>query len=75
MIAEYDELNGLGLADLVKRGAVSPLELVETAIDRIVSRNPPLNAVILTMFDEARKAAGEVDAGAPNWLLDGKRRD
>ncbi|WP_234820119.1 MULTISPECIES: amidase [Sinorhizobium] len=64
MIAEYDELDGLGLADLVKRGAVSALELVETAIGRIVSRNPPLNAVILTMFEEARKAADEVDAGA-----------
>ncbi|THK38454.1 amidase [Ensifer sp. MPMI2T] len=75
LIAEYDDLDGLGLAELVRTRVVSPQELVETAIDRIVTRNTSLNAVILTMFDEARKAALAVDlnaafAGVPFLLKD-----
>ena len=34
-IAEYSEYDGLGLAELVRRGEVSPAELVEEAITRI----------------------------------------
>lgn len=65
MFAEYDDLDGLGLAELVKARAVSALELVETAIGRIETRNPVLNAVVLTMFDRARSAASHVDFSAP----------
>ncbi|WP_210190423.1 amidase [Ensifer aridi] len=65
MITEYDDLDGLGLAELVRARLASPLELVETAISRIVERNPALNAVILTMFDDARQAALEADVRAP----------
>ena len=39
-------LDGLGLAELVRRGEVSPRELVLAAIERIDARNPQLNAVI-----------------------------
>jgi amidase len=65
MIAEYDDLDGVGLAQLVKSRALAPLELLEAAICRIEERNPTLNAVIMTMFDEARRAAQEVDINAP----------
>ncbi|MBM3092219.1 amidase [Ensifer sp. T173] len=65
MLAEYDDLDGIGLAELVRARDVSALELVETAIGRIESRNPLLNAVVLNMFDQARSAALDVNFSAP----------
>src|SRR5690242_14808360 len=51
-------------ADLVRRGEVSPKELVEGAIARVEALNPRLDAVIRTRFDEARaEAAGSLPAG------------
>ena len=55
--AEYDRYDTLGLADLVAKGAVSPLELVDSAIERIEALNPRLNAVIFTDYDGARARA------------------
>jgi amidase len=61
---EYDRYDALGLAELVKTGAVSPAELCEEAIRRIETVNPKINAVIHTMFDSARKAAaGDLSDG------------
>jgi amidase len=51
-------------AELVRRGEVSPAELVDAAIERIERINPQLNAVIRDRFDDARKeAAGELPDG------------
>ncbi|MGI8840920.1 MAG: amidase [Caulobacteraceae bacterium] len=55
--AEYAEYDGLGLAELVGRGTVSPAELVEAAIERIERHNGALNAVVFKAYDEARAAA------------------
>jgi amidase len=55
-----DELAGLdavGQAELVREGAVTPLELVDAAIARIERHNGALNAVITPLFDAARDAA------------------
>ena len=57
---EYDQFDGLGLADLVKRGEVSARELALTAIARIEALNPALNAVIHTLYDDGLATA---DAG------------
>ncbi|MBD9507931.1 amidase [Ensifer sp. ENS07] len=65
MLAEYDHLDGIALAELVKEGEVSALELVEAAIARIETRNPVLNAVVLNIYDQARSAALDVDFSAP----------
>lgn len=54
---EYETFDGLGLANLVKTGVVSPTELLEAAIDRIEAVNPELNAVIYKMYDEAHRTA------------------
>jgi amidase len=53
--AEYANYDGLGLAHLVRRGEVSPAELVEEAISRIERHNPKLNAIVFKAYDEARK--------------------
>jgi len=54
---EYLRHDATGLAELVRRGEVSPLELVETAIARIERLNPRLNAVIHRMDETARALA------------------
>jgi amidase len=57
-------LDATAQADLVRRGEVSPSELVEAAIARITAVNPELDAVIRTRFDAARKeAAGDLPDG------------
>src|SRR5580704_1954914 len=51
-------------AELVRRGDVSPLELVDAAITRIEKLNPELNAVIHPRFERARaEAAGSLPDG------------
>lgn len=52
---EYDSYDGLGMAELVRKKAVSLTDLYEEAIDRIEKLNPELNAVIAPMFDVAQK--------------------
>jgi amidase len=57
-------LDATAQADLVRRGEVSPKELVDAAIARIEALNPQLDAVIRTRFDRAREeAAGELPDG------------
>lgn len=53
---EYQKYDALGLAELIKKKEVSPLELCEAAIERIELLNPKLNAVIYRMYDEARES-------------------
>lgn len=53
----YAEHDGLGLAELVRRGEVTPTELVESAIARIEKHNGTLNAVVHKAYDEARRTA------------------
>ncbi len=50
-------LDATAQADLVRRGEVKPLELVDAAIERIEELNPRLNAVIAPLFDKARALA------------------
>jgi amidase len=57
-ISQYDQFDALGLAGLVERGEVTPLELLEEAIRRTESVNPRVNAVIYRMYDHAREWAG-----------------
>jgi len=55
--AEYADYDGLGLAELVRKGEVQPAELVEAAIERIERHNGALNAVVFKAYDDARKTA------------------
>src|SRR2546427_264032 len=56
--AEYADHDGLGLAELVRRKQVTPVELVEEAIERIERHHPVVNAVVYKAYDEARRTAG-----------------
>ena len=53
----FSDYDGLGLAELVAKGEVTPLELTEAAIERIERHNPALNAVVYKAYDEARQVA------------------
>ena len=53
---EYNQYDGLGLADLIRSGEVSGPEVVEAAIERINVVNPLINAVIHPMFELGRRA-------------------
>ena len=68
MIEEYERLDGLAIAELVRKGDVTALEVLETAIERIDADNPALNAVVATTYDQARKA---IDGGLPNGPFTG----
>jgi amidase len=56
-LPEYDRLDAIGLAELVARGDVTPLELLEAALERADARNPRLNAIVARYDDEARARA------------------
>jgi len=55
--AEYGNDDGLGLAELVRKKKISPVELVEETIQRIETHDPKLNAVINKLYDRARDTA------------------
>jgi amidase len=54
---ELRDLDAVAQAELVRRREVTPLELVDAAIERIERVNPKLNAVVTPMFELARETA------------------
>ena len=65
---EYAKYDAIGLAELVARGEVSPLELLEAAIQRTEAVNPKINAIVLKHYDLARKT---IKRGLPDGPLKG----
>lgn len=53
---EYASHDALGLAALVRDGAVTSAELIDAAVARLDTVNPALNAVVHRMEEEARAA-------------------
>jgi Asp-tRNA(Asn)/Glu-tRNA(Gln) amidotransferase A subunit family amidase len=65
---EYENYDALGLAELVRQGAVSASELLEAAIERIEARDGEIGAVVIRMYDQARAA---IAAGLPSGPFTG----
>ena len=57
--ADFERYDALGLADLVRRGKVSPTELLDAAIERVEARNGAVNAVTMKLYDLGRKAIAD----------------
>ena len=57
--ADYEQYDALGLADVVRRKAVSPEDLLDAAIERVEARNPAVNAVVMPLYDFGRKAIAD----------------
>jgi amidase len=76
MSDELASLDATAQADLIRTGALQPLDLVDAAIARIERLNPRLNAVITPLFDKARAAARSTQLpdgpfrGVPTLLKD-----
>ncbi len=66
--AEYEQYDGLGLAELVQRGEVTPTELLDAAIARVEARNDAVNAVIGRRYEYGRAA---IAAGLPDGPFKG----
>jgi amidase len=62
-MTDYGRLDALGLAELVRKGEVSPQELLDEALARTAAVNPKINAVIHLMEGRAREA---IAAGLPD---------
>jgi amidase len=54
---EIARLDATAQAEFVRKGEITPLELVDAAIARIERANPVLNAVVTPTFERARETA------------------
>ena len=57
MLDEISKLDATAQADLIRRGEVSPLELVDASITQIERKNAGMNAVITPLYEQARAQA------------------
>src|SRR5579859_2501426 len=62
---EYIDCDAVGLAELVRNGAVAPAALVELALARIAAADPALGAIVALDADGARRAAAVVARDLP----------
>lgn len=71
---EYQQHDGLGLAELLRKGEVTAAELLDVALARAQQVNPRLNAIVMPMETIARARAKEPlvgpFAGVPFLLKD-----
>ena len=71
---EYENYDAIGLAELVKKKEISPLEIMDEAIRRSEHLNPKLNFFTVETFDEGRRMAKDPELpdgpfkGVP-WLV------
>jgi Asp-tRNA(Asn)/Glu-tRNA(Gln) amidotransferase A subunit family amidase len=65
---EYENYDALGLAALIAGREVTAEEALEAAIARTEARNSRINAVVHTMYDEARRTISD---GLPTGPLSG----
>ena len=65
---DFESFDAVGLAELIRNNEVSAEEVLEAAITRVEALNPKVNAVIHTMYDDARRA---IASGLPDGPLAG----
>lgn len=62
---DYARLDAVAMAAHVRKGDVTPAELLECAIERAEAINGKLNAIVYKGYDDARRAAANVNREAP----------
>lgn len=72
---EYRNYDAIGLADLVKKKQVKPIELLEIAIARHQEVHPKINAVVTELYDFAKASIDTLNyrttfAGVPFLIKD-----
>ena len=68
LAAEYDKYDGLGLAALIAKKQITPMELLAAVKQRLESVNPKLNATAQVFFD---KAENHIKQGLPEGPFKG----
>jgi amidase len=68
LFKEYDQYDGLGLAELIRTRQVSAADVCEAAVARIRNSNPAINAVVTPMFEAA---VAELSRGLPEGAFRG----
>lgn len=67
---DYDTLDALAMADLVRRREVPPKHFIHEAVARVVAANPVLNAVVHDFAIPDAVGPEGMFAGVPLWLKD-----
>lgn len=65
LAAEYGNYDGLGLAELMAKKQISPLELLHAVHERVEVLNPKLNALCHLFFDKAEAQIKQCPQEAP----------
>ena len=61
--ADYADYDALGLAELVRRQEVTPLELTQAGLDAIAALNPKLNALVMVLDGLSRDEVVNLEIG------------
>ena len=67
LAAEYGNYDGLGLADLIAKKEITPLELLRAVRQRVDALNPKLNALCHLFFDKAEAQISQSLGIGPFW--------
>ncbi|HJP52234.1 MAG TPA: hypothetical protein QF611_14485 [Pseudomonadales bacterium] len=70
-LSEYASYDGLGLAELVRQGDITPRELADLALAAIEQLNPKINAVVGLIEEETE--ASLASPGIAGWAGRGDR--
>ena len=65
MFDEFLKLDALGIAELIRKKDIGPLEAVEAALERMDAVNGEINAVVARNDDDALRRAKETDPAVP----------
>jgi amidase len=63
VFADYLHYDGLGLAELIRKGEVQAHEVLHAAIARAEALNPELNAIVTPLYDYAEEQVRRVPSG------------
>ncbi|MBP17950.1 MAG: amidase [Pseudomonadales bacterium] len=64
-LSEYASYDGLGLAELVRQGDITPRELADLALAAIEQLNPKINAVVGLIEEETEASLARSGEGGP----------
>ena len=66
---DYRQHDALGLADLVRRGEVTPAELLDVAIAQAEAINPALNAIVTPLYEQGRRMLDQLPAREAGMVM------
>lgn len=62
---EYRQYDALGLAELIRKKEITPIELLEIAIQRAEAVNPQINAIVHKLYDYGKAMLQNIPSDSP----------